>query len=335
MLDFYSVANIAFIFVITFLATFIATPAVAKLMKRRGITGEDVHKLSKVRIPEMCGLAILFGLTIGVSAYVTLRPSSIREAVAFLGTVLIAGGIGIIDDLRPLGARVKPLLTAVACLPILILGTYVPDPVIPLIGPVRLTLVYPILIPLAIAVTSNGVNMMDIMNGSMPGTAAIIAAAATAVLLISGKLQTASLAAGLLAAMLAFYYFNRFPSRVFGGDAGSLAVGAALGALSILGRIETVMVVAMIPHIMNAFSGLASVGGLRERREIRQRPIRLLGNGLLEASTEKGAPVTIARLILAGGPLNEKGVVRGMMILTAVSSCLALLTYWIMVAVRL
>ena len=335
MFDVYSVTSIAFIFIITFLATFIATPAVAKLMKRHGITGEDVHKLSKVKIPEMCGLAILFGLTIGITAYAVLRPSSVREAVAFLGTVLIAGGIGIVDDLRPLGARVKPLLTAVACLPILILGTYVPDPVIPLIGHVRLTLVYPILIPIAIAITSNGINMMDIMNGSMPGTVAIIAAAATAILIISGDLQTASLAAGLLAAMLAFYYFNRFPSRVFGGDTGSLAVGAALGALAILGRIETVMVVAMIPHIMNAFYGLASVGGLRERREIHQRPIRLLDNGLLKASTEKGAPVTVARLILAEGPLGEKDIVRGIMILTAVSSCLALITYWIMVAVRL
>jgi UDP-N-acetylglucosamine--dolichyl-phosphate N-acetylglucosaminephosphotransferase len=335
MLDFQPLTSLAFIFIITFLATFTATPAVAKLTKRRGIIGEDVHKLTKVKIPEMCGLAILVGLTVGITAFAALRPSALREAVAFLGTVLIAGGIGIIDDLRPLGARVKPLLTAVACLPILVLGTYVPDPVIPLLGPVRLTLVYPIMIPVAIAVTSNGINMMDIMNGSMPGTVAIIAAAATAVLLISGKLTTAYLAAGLLAAMLAFYYFNRYPSRVFGGDTGSLAVGAALGAIAILGRIETVMVVAMIPHIMNAFYGLASVGGLRERREIPQRPIKLLDNGLLEASIEKGAPVTMARLILCEGPLGERDIVRGIMILTAVSSCLALLTYWITVAVRL
>jgi hypothetical protein len=60
-----------------------------------------------------------------------------------------------------------------------------------------------------------------------------------------------------------------------------------------------------------------------------------LDNGLLKASTEKGAPVTVARLILAEGPLGEKDIVKGMMILTAVSSCLALLTYWIMVAVKL
>jgi UDP-N-acetylglucosamine--dolichyl-phosphate N-acetylglucosaminephosphotransferase len=135
--------------------------------------------------------------------------------------------------------------------------------------------------------------------------------------------------------MLAFYYFNRFPAKIFGGDTGSLAVGAALGALSILGRIETVMIVALIPQIMNAFYGLASVRGLRERREIRQRPIRLLNDGLLEANTEKGAPVTIARLILAGGPLSEKDVVRGMIGLTLASSTLALLTYWITLVGRL
>jgi UDP-N-acetylglucosamine--dolichyl-phosphate N-acetylglucosaminephosphotransferase len=334
MLDFSSIASIAISFIVTFLVTFIATPVVANVMKRRGITGEDVHKRSKARIPEMGGLAILLGLTIGTTSYVLVFPNSIREAVAFIGTVLIAGGIGIFDDLRPLAARLKPLLTALACLPILILRAYDPFPVIPLIGTVRLTVVYPLLIPLAIAVTSNAVNMMDIMNGSMAGTVAIIAAAVAAILLASGDVRSASLATGLLAAMLAFYYFNRFPAKVFNGDTGSLAVGAALGALSILGRIETIMIVAMIPFIMNAFYGLASVGGLYERREIRQRPIRLLSNGLLEASTEKCAPVTVARLLLAAGPLSERAIVRGMMVLTVVSSLLAVLTYWIVLVGR-
>lgn len=335
MLDLLSIASIAFTFMVTFLVTFTATPAVAKAMRHRGITGKDVHKRSKVRIPEMGGLAILLGLAIGTTSYVILFPHFAREVVAFLGTVLIAGGIGIVDDLRPLGARVKPLFTAFACLPILLLGAYDPFPVIPLIGTVRLTLLYPLLlIPLAIAVTSNSVNMMDVMNGSMAGTVAIIAAALTGILFASGKVQSASLAAALLAAMLAFYYFNRFPARVFGGDTGSLAVGAALGALSILGRIETVVIVALIPHIMNAFYGLASVGGLRERREIGHRPIRLRRNGLLEASDRKDAPVTVARLILAGGPLSERQVVTGMMTLTAVSSLLAVLTYLITVIGR-
>ena len=258
-------------------------------------------------------------------------PERLAETAAFIGVVLIAGIIGIVDDLRPLGARIKPLLTAISCVPILILQTYNPYPVIPLLGPVRLTLVYPVLIPIAIAVTSNAVNMMDVMNGSMPGTVSIISLAITGILFVSGATAPASLAAGLLAAMLAFYYFNRYPAKVFSGDTGSLGVGAALGALSILGRIEAVMIVALIPQIMNAFYGLASVKGLRERREIRERPTKLLDNGKLEASSDKRAPITLARLILATGPLGEKEIVRGMMFLTAVSSVLAALTYWITV----
>jgi len=334
MLDTLALENIGFIFVVTFVVTFVATPTIAKWMKSRGITGKDVHKLSKVEVPEMCGLAIILGLIAGVSAYTIVFPEPIAKAAAFMGAVLIAGAIGIVDDLRPLGARTKPLLTAFACIPILVFRAYVPFPEIPLVGQVRLTIVYPLLLPIAIAVTSNATNMMDVMNGAMPGTVAIIALVATGILLISGDLEAAVLAAALLSAMLAFYYFNRFPSKVFSGDTGSLSVGAAIGALAILGRIEAVMIVAMIPHIMNAFYGLASVKGLRERREIHERPTKLLDNGLLEASNEKGAPVTLARLILAAGPLGEKEVVRGMMFLTAISSLLAILTYWVTVIVK-
>jgi UDP-N-acetylglucosamine--dolichyl-phosphate N-acetylglucosaminephosphotransferase len=185
------------------------------------------------------------------------------------------------------------------------------------------------LIPVALAVTSNAVNMMDVMNGAMAGTVSIISIALAAILLIAGKTQIATLAIGLLAALLAFYYFNRFPAKVFDGDTGSLAVGAALGALAIMGGIESVVVVALIPQIMNAFYLLASVGGLFERREMVQRPIKLMRNGKLEASADERAPITLARIILAGGPLGEQEIVRGMLILTLVSSILAVLTFGI------
>lgn len=327
MLDASSITNVVLTFAVTFIVTFVATPIIGKVMKRFGKTGRDVHKPSRVILPEMCGLAILLGLVVGSVFYAVVFPSATRVILAFIGTILIAGGIGFIDDLRPLNAKIKPLLTAVACLPILLLGTYDPFPTIPLLGQVRLTLVYPLLILLAIAVTSNSVNMMDVMNGAMSGTGSIIAAIAAAVLVLSGRIQVATLSVALLAALLAFYYYNRFPAKVFGGDTGSLAVGASFGALAVLGSIETVMIVALIPHIMNAFYGLASVGRLYERREIRERPIKLLKNGKLKASSAKGAPITLARLILAAGPLSEREIVRGMVVLTLISSILAAITF--------
>ena len=335
MFDNLALGTIALVFAVTFLVTFFVTPIIGNAMRHRGITGKDVHKLSKTEVPEMCGLAILLGLTAGMFCYALIVPDASRDAAAFIATVLIAGAIGIVDDLHPLGARTKPLFTAVACVPILLLGTYSPFPVIPLVGGLRLTLVYPLLIPVAIAVTSNAVNMMDVMNGSMAGTTSIIAVAAFVVLLVSGQAKATVLSIALVGALLAFYYYNRYPARVFGGDTGSLAVGAALGALSIIGRIETVVVIALIPQIMNAFYGLASVGRLYERRQIRQRPITLLDDGRLEASAERSAPVTLTRLILAAGPLSEREIVRGMIMLTLVSSLLAVFTYWLTVVVHL
>jgi len=329
MVDILSTAGIALAFAASFLVTFAATPIVGKVMRKHGITGKDVHKLTRKRLPEMCGLAILLGLTVGVVIYTAIFPNTLREAAAFIGAVLIAGAIGFVDDLHPLSARIKPLLTAGACVPILLLGTYDPFPIIPFVGPVRFTIIYPFLIPVALAVTSNAVNMMDVMNGAMAGTVSVISAVITAILLFTGRTGTAALAAGLLAALMAFYYFNRYPAKVFDGDTGSLAVGAALGTLAILGRIETVVVVALIPHIMNAFYGLASVGRLYERREIRQRPIKLLRNGDLQASDGGRAPITLARIILAAGPLGEKEISRAMIVLTLISSILAALTFGI------
>jgi UDP-N-acetylglucosamine--dolichyl-phosphate N-acetylglucosaminephosphotransferase len=192
-----------------------------------------------------------------------------------------------------------------------------------------LTIIYPILILFAIAVPANAVNMLDVFNGAMSGTLAIVSLALGLVLLLSGNLTATSLALALLGSLLAFYLFNRYPARVFGGDTGSLAVGAAVGALAVIGRIEAATVVALAPYIMNAFYGLASIGRLYERREIKSRPVRLRDDGMLEATADRNAPVTLTRLILAEGPLREPQIVHMMLLLTALSSTLAVLAYFI------
>jgi UDP-N-acetylglucosamine--dolichyl-phosphate N-acetylglucosaminephosphotransferase len=198
-----------------------------------------------------------------------------------------------------------------------------------LIGGVRLTILYPLLILFAIAVPANAVNMLDVYNGSMSGTVTIVSVAIGAILVLSGDTATAGLAFALAGALLAFYLFNRYPARVFSGDTGSLAAGAAIGALAVIGRIEVVTIVAIAPFIMNSFYGLASIGRLYERREIRSRPVRIREDGFLEATSDKKAPVTLARLILAEGPLREPQVVHVMLILTAISSALALLALFV------
>jgi len=329
MLDPPSTAAVLAVSLAAFAVTYLTIPPLSSWLKRRGIVGTDVHKPDKPKVPEMCGLAVIAGVTVAGLLSSALLDRHSREIAAFLGTVLIAGAIGVIDDLRPLSPRLKPILTAVAAAPILLLATYNPHPVFPLIGTLRLTILYPFLILLAIAVPANAVNMLDVFNGSMSGTLSIVTLGLGLVLALSGNATATSLALALFGSLLAFYLFNRYPARVFGGDAGSLAVGAAVGALSVIGSIEAVTIAALAPYIMNAFYGLASIGRLYERREIKSRPVRLRSDGMLEATTDRNAPVTLTRLILAEGPMREQQVVRAMLLLTAVSSTLAVLAFFL------
>lgn len=310
-----------------FTLTFLLTPWIGRFMLKHGIVGVDVHKGERPIIPEMVGITIWIGVTSASIIPLIIHSYQRIYLISLISTPIIAGLIGLIDDLHPLNPKVKPLLTAFAAAPILLLHTYVPYLMIPFIGSARLTIIYPLMIPVAIAVTSNAVNMMDVFNGVLPATTGIISFFAMAILLILGRGDLSYFAAALTASLMAFYLYNRYPAKVFSGDSGSLYVGAALGALAIVGRIEVFMVVALMPYIMNAFYGLSSVGRLYERREIKARPILLLEDGRLDASRDEGAPITLARLILAHGPLDERKTVYVMVTLTILSTILALITF--------
>lgn len=313
-----------------FLVTFLATGLLAKLNMSLGIVGIDVHKKERPKLPEMCGLAITIGLVSSAALAAMLFPSEQRKILAFALCVSIATLIGMVDDLKPLSPKLKPMLTAFAAVPIVVLGTYAPYVAIPFLGTARLTIVYPLLILIAIPVLANAINMMNPFNGAMSGTCSVLSLSMIVYLLVLGRGNETILPAALLGSLLAFHRYNRYPARVFSGDTGDLSVGAAIGALTIMGRLEVPMMIAMIPHITNAFYLLSSLGGLRERRQIVNRPTRLLENEMLEAADDGKAPVTLSRIILAGGPLRERQIVSIMIALTAASSLLGFVTLFLM-----
>jgi UDP-N-acetylglucosamine--dolichyl-phosphate N-acetylglucosaminephosphotransferase len=339
----------------TFVVTFVVMPYVIRKMKSWKIVGIDVHKLDKPEVAEMGGVGILVGLIVGClilfishgligGGYFDFR------ILVFLSVVLFAGFIGIVDDRKPLGPKVKPLLTALACLPILIyswtvialglvppiIPAYDPGPKLPFLGGTRLTYIYPILlVPLAIAVPANAINMIDVFNGVMPLTTIFMFGAIFIVSLVMlfigvpGAEMGVLLSGVMLGALLAYFFYNRYPARTFAGDTGSLAVGAALGATAIMGRVEIIAVVTLLPAVMNAFYSLVSIGGLLERRQMHSRPTTFREDGTLAASRDKGAPLTLTRLVLARGPMTEPRIILSLSTLTLASSVLAVLTLFL------
>lgn len=311
---------------IGFIITLLLIPSVSKFMFEHGIIGIDVHKLDRPKIPELCGITIVIGVTVSAIIFSLFYPEQNMWILAFVSSTLIAAIVGILDRITKIGPRLKPALVALGAIPIIFLAVYNPYPEFPFIGATRLTIIYPLLIPIALAVTANSVNMLDVFNGSMTGTCSIAIFAMIICMLMMGRVDAAALAAGLLGSLLAFHIFNKYPAKVFAGDVGSLFIGASIGVLAIYGRIEVAAITAMMPHIMNAFYGLATVGRLYERKEISTRPIRVLEDGRLEVNKDSKAPITLARMILAQRPLKEFEVTRRMFILSAVSAILAVLT---------
>ncbi len=316
-----------------FVVSFLSMPVVIQQMRKHGVSGVDIHKKNRPIVPEMGGTAVLIGLTASVVAASLLSPAKAAVFVSFLATTLIAGAVGALDDMKTLSAKVKPALTMLAGMPILLFGAYDPRPVFPIVGRTRLTMVYPFLIPFATAIPANAVNMMDPFNGVMSGSCTIV----TLVLLVSslllGRTDAVTLSLCLLGPVIVLFYYNKYPAKVFSGDVGSLSIGAALGAIAVLGQLEVVAVVAFTPQIMNAFYGLSTVGRLYERREV-SRPVAVLEDGRLMATSDPKAPITLARVILARGPLKEYESARVFIALSAIAGLLAILTaYLVLVAV--
>ncbi|WP_044476814.1 phospho-N-acetylmuramoyl-pentapeptide-transferase [Oceanobacillus massiliensis] len=103
---------------------------------------------------------------------------------------------------------------------------------------------YALLIIFMMVGASNAVNLTDGLDGLLAGTAAI-AFGAFAILAWYGTPQNeaAIFALAVVGALLGFLVFNAHPAKVFMGDTGSLALGGAIAAISILMKMEVLLVI--------------------------------------------------------------------------------------------
>ncbi|MEM3637473.1 MAG: hypothetical protein QXE12_02095 [Conexivisphaerales archaeon] len=304
--------------------SFFLSKYLVNFLKKRGRTVPDAHKIGTPQVARPGGPAIYIASLVGVIAVLATTHSLV--SLAFLLTMTLAFLVGLLDDLKSLSGPLKVLLLFVAPLPILLMHTYTPLPPFPFSGHLRLTDIYPILVLLAIPVTANAFNMIDIYNGLVSGFSMIAIIPLILDFALTGQYVPLALSLTLTFSILGFYPFHRYPSKVFPGDSGTLAIGAAYGALAIIGHAEIVAVIALLPSVLNSFFVISSVGGFIEHKEMKKRPVKMRDDMKLEASREKDAPVTLARMILADEPLTERQLASRIILLEAFSSILAFIT---------
>ena len=122
-------------FFIPLIITLIGLPLLKRFMLKKGKYGIDVHKKDKPKVAEMGGIMILLSVILTTVILIFLVDTTLEKMTlgAFGLTLLVAGIIGIIDDLYRLSGVLKPILLLIASAPIIVLGliqsgVFVPNP---------------------------------------------------------------------------------------------------------------------------------------------------------------------------------------------------------------
>ena len=181
-----------------------------------------------------------------------------------------------------------------------------------------------------IPITGNTINSIDVLNGVASGFMTIASFALTISLFIvhNYDIALASLPLGFVS--LAFYKYHKFPSKIFPGDSGALTLGSMYGVIAVVGHVEIIAAIALLPAVINSFLFLSSVKRVIEHRQIKANPVVHTEDFKLMASTEKEAPITLVRLILAHGPMTEKEIGFTIFRLALFSAALAIITSFMM-----
>jgi len=158
-------------------------------------------------------------------------PHSQRTIILMAGAVLLHG-LGLIDDKRGLPWWLK-LAGQLVCITSVVLLTDIR--LLEMLGEPASTILSVGWMVLIV----NAFNLLDHMDGLAAGVAAICSAALLAAAAAAGQMLIAGWLCLLLGASLGFLVHNFPPAKLFMGDAGSMVLGYALAAGSILTTYRT------------------------------------------------------------------------------------------------
>jgi phospho-N-acetylmuramoyl-pentapeptide-transferase len=284
-------------------------PVIAWLKSKQGegqpirLDGPEGHLIRKKGTPTMGGFLILAAL-IGSTLLWAELTNVFVWVVLFVTTGF--GVVGFFDDYRKLTKRsstgisgrrkllVEIAIAAIACIIIVAVtedhaGTKF---AVPFLKSVLFDLGW-LIVPVAIFVVvgaSNAVNLTDGLDGLAIVPAMIAGASFGLIAYLTGNLVFANylqinhvpgtgeltvFCGALVGAGLGFLWYNAPPAMVFMGDTGSLAIGAALGTISVITKNEIVLAIIGGVFVLETVSVIVQVGSfkLTGKRVFRMAPI--------------------------------------------------------------
>ena len=253
--------------------------------------GPESHILTKAGTPTMGGLLILACFILSTLLWVPLKNPYLWPVLLVAASY---GAIGAVDDWLKLKKRSSDGMSGRQKLLFQVIAAFLASLILIQLSPealrygvalpfVKDTLLYLgiFYVPFAILVivgASNAVNLTDGLDGLAIVPVMIVATCFALIAYLSGNINfsnylqihyvpgtgdLATLCGALIGAGLGFLWFNAPPAKVFMGDTGSLALGGALGAVSVATRHELVLAIAGGLFVVETVSVILQVASFK------------------------------------------------------------------------
>lgn len=260
---------------ISFFLTIFALPEWIRVCRKIGLVWEDMNKTGHPgNVASSGGIVVVMSFILGVLFYVAIKTfifgGTIHalEIFSLLMVILILGVVGLTDDLLGwkhggLANRYRLILAFVASIPLVVINAGTQSINLPFFGFIDFGIFYPlVLVPLGIAGVTTTYNFLAGFNGLEAGQGILIISFLSFVALISGSPWLTVVGLCMVASLIGFYVYNRFPARVFPGDIMTYAIGALIAGMAILGNFEKIAFIVFIPYILEVI--LKSRGMLKK-----------------------------------------------------------------------
>ena len=269
-------------FVLALIAGFILIPLLKKLH-----IGQSVSHLINARHLKKDGTPTIGGLIFIIPTILIMFLLYFRKSVDFTPNLIILmfvflsyGLLGFVDDflkVRYHNNKGLPTLVKLALQTVIAIVFYIifknnggeSTLVITSLGlNINLGWVYGLFILLVLVGTTNAVNITDGLDGLAGGLSALAFMAygviAWGTTWLSGYQDIAIFSFVLVGSLIGFLFFNAYPAKVFMGDTGSLALGAALATIAILTRHEMSLILIGGVFVVETLSSLIQIIAIRK-----------------------------------------------------------------------
>lgn len=258
---------------IALLTAFILVQPLTRFLNVIGVVSLDINKKNKPRLPASGGIYVAFGILAGIFVYTGLQTfiyGNYNQSVYLLtsvSSIILVTFIGILDDLnvksQPVVTRdgknikvglpqwLKPFLVLPAAIPLMVINVGETTMSVPFIGDVNFGILYPLLIvPLGIFGASNMVNMLGGFNGIEAGMGAIYTLGLGIYALTHGSEIAAIIFLSTFVSLLPFIKYNWYPAKILPGDSLTYLLGVIVAVGSILGNMEKIGMIVLLPFII-------------------------------------------------------------------------------------